>query len=82
VIAGEVFRDTVCQVPAPDVYRGCYRGDVSDGAIGRKYADFVQTALEGRHKTVAAFMCESVLGCAGQVTPTITLPSFSPHHVP
>ena len=52
----------------PDRYRGIYRGD--DGNPGARYADHVASSLadlEQAGHTPAAFLCESVLGCGGQV---------------
>ncbi len=58
----------VHSVVMPDVYRGPYRAD--DPAPGARYAREVARAIEraesaGRH--VAAFICESLLGCGGQI---------------
>ena len=55
-------------VPAPDVYRGPYRA--ADAGAGERYADDVRQVIararkEGRE--IAAFFCESMLGCGGQV---------------
>ena len=66
-------------VPTPDVYRGEHRdsvdagdaGDAGDpGDAGRLYAEAVRLAVEkirATGKTPAAFICESLLGCAGQI---------------
>jgi len=56
------------KVPMPDLYRGLYRADDPDAS--RKYADHVQSAIEQiqqNGKNVAAFICESLLGCGGQI---------------
>lgn len=53
--------------PLPDVYRGLYRGDDA----GVRYAQHVSAAAEGGR--VAAFICESAVGCGGQ---TILPPGF------
>ncbi len=55
--------------PMPDAYRGLYRGNTA--ATGKMYADHLgriaaQVKEEGRG--VAAFICESVISCGGQVT--------------
>ncbi len=55
-------------VVMPDVYRGPYRA--GDPSAGARYAQEVARAIEraeaaGRH--VAAFICESLLGCGGQI---------------
>jgi 4-aminobutyrate aminotransferase-like enzyme len=52
----------------PDGYRGPYKYD--DPACGRKYADQVQTVLHQAGQSgrkVAAFICESLLSCGGQI---------------
>ncbi len=55
-------------VVMPDVYRGPYR--VGDPSAGARYALEVARAIEraeagGRH--IAAFICESLLSCGGQI---------------
>jgi 4-aminobutyrate aminotransferase-like enzyme len=45
--------------PLPDVYRGLYRGEDA----GSRYASHVAEAAQGG---VAAFICESAVGCGGQ----------------
>ncbi|MBK8193934.1 MAG: aminotransferase class III-fold pyridoxal phosphate-dependent enzyme [Lewinellaceae bacterium] len=55
--------------PIPDVFRGKYRGNTVE--TGRQYAAQVSAAVEkirteGRRP--AAFICESVISCGGQVT--------------
>jgi 4-aminobutyrate aminotransferase-like enzyme len=55
-------------VMMPDVYRGPYRA--GDRTAGARYAHEVARAIDraaagGRH--VAAFICESLLGCGGQI---------------
>jgi len=55
-------------VVMPDVYRGPYRA--SDPAAGARYAHEVARAIERAEasgRRVAAFICESLLGCGGQV---------------
>jgi 4-aminobutyrate aminotransferase-like enzyme len=52
----------------PDGYRGPYKYDDPD--CGRKYADHVQTVLHQAGQSgrkVAAFICESLLSCGGQI---------------
>jgi 4-aminobutyrate aminotransferase-like enzyme/Ser/Thr protein kinase RdoA (MazF antagonist) len=51
-------------VPMPDVYRGLHRG--SDAAS--QYACYVAEAARASGQ-IAAFFCESALGCGGQVLP-------------
>lgn len=58
----------VHKVTMPDPYRGPHKSD--DPAAGEKYAQHVERAIERagqRGSAVAAFFCESVLGCGGQV---------------
>ena len=55
-------------VKMPDGYRGPFKGQGSD--TGTAYADDVKKAIgrvTAQDKGVAAFICESVLGCGGQV---------------
>jgi 4-aminobutyrate aminotransferase-like enzyme/Ser/Thr protein kinase RdoA (MazF antagonist)/murein DD-endopeptidase MepM/ murein hydrolase activator NlpD len=52
----------------PDVYRGPVRAD--DPAAGARYAREVARAIERAEaagRRVAAFICESLLGCGGQI---------------
>ncbi len=56
-------------VPIPDTYRGLYRGE-NNAENGRKYAAHIQDAIENLAESgrgVAAFICESILSCGGQV---------------
>ncbi len=60
----------VHQVPAPDVYRGPYKA--SDPDAGRKFAADVEQAIEragSDGRQIAAFFCESMISCGGQVIP-------------
>jgi 4-aminobutyrate aminotransferase-like enzyme len=52
----------VHKVPMPDVYRGAHRGEEA----GRLYAAHVAEAMR-QSDQVAAFFCESALGCGGQI---------------
>ena len=55
-------------VPVPDVYRGQYRG--SDPHAGEKYANYVEEAIrqvQQNQSNLAAFICESLLSCGGQL---------------
>lgn len=54
--------------PIPDVYRGLYRGNTPE--TGLKYAAHIGEALEKLRQAgrgPAAFLCESVISCGGQV---------------
>ncbi|HLI05113.1 MAG TPA: aminotransferase class III-fold pyridoxal phosphate-dependent enzyme [Ktedonobacteraceae bacterium] len=55
-------------VPMPDIYRGAYKSD--DEQAGEKYARYVEEAIRQAREQegdVAAFICESLLGCGGQI---------------
>ncbi|MEN9415358.1 MAG: hypothetical protein RLZ62_1662 [Bacteroidota bacterium] len=55
-------------VPLPDAFRGIYRGNSAE--TGLQYARHVQEIAEGLTKAgrgPAAFICESVISCGGQV---------------
>jgi 4-aminobutyrate aminotransferase-like enzyme len=52
----------------PDPYRGDYKG--YSAACGKKYARHVQeaaVAIKAQGRGVAAFICESLLSCGGQI---------------
>jgi 4-aminobutyrate aminotransferase-like enzyme len=52
----------------PDTYRGPYKAD--DPNAGEKYAQYVAEAVEQIQqsgKRLSAFICESALGCGGQI---------------
>lgn len=56
-------------VPIPDAYRGIYRGNTLE--TGQKYAAHLGEAtkkIQTEGRGVAAFICESVISCGGQVT--------------
>ena len=58
----------VHKVIMPDVYRGPFKAD--DSRAGEKYAQYVLEEIEKIQKenqNVAAFICESLLGCGGQI---------------
>ena len=48
---------------APDTYRGPYRGE----AAAVQYAASVQEAIDKLNCPLNAFICESLLGCGGQI---------------
>ncbi|MFT7612329.1 MAG: 4-aminobutyrate aminotransferase-like enzyme/Ser/Thr protein kinase RdoA (MazF antagonist) [Parvicellaceae bacterium] len=53
-------------VPLPDTYRGIYQGRNT----GPKYAAHVQEqigSIQTKGRNVAAFICESIISCGGQV---------------
>ena len=58
----------VHKVTMPDGYRGPYKG--SDADVGARYAEYVREAVErlqAGDNGPAAFICESMLGCGGQI---------------
>lgn len=60
--------DHVHKALIPDPYRGDFRGYGPDN--GRQYAGDLRRAIEETHrqgKEVAAFFCESLLSCGGQI---------------
>ncbi len=53
-------------VPLPDKFRGIYRGDNTGG----KYASHIGKQIEAirvKGRTPAAFICESIISCGGQI---------------
>jgi 4-aminobutyrate aminotransferase-like enzyme len=65
---GQGEADYVHTVVMPDDYRGPYRRGEPD--VGPRYARHVQEMIEevtGRGRTIAAFFCESLPGCGGQI---------------
>lgn len=55
-------------VPTPDVYRGLYRKGMPE--LGKRYASHVQQAVAAvatRGLPPTTFICESLMGCAGQI---------------
>jgi 4-aminobutyrate aminotransferase-like enzyme/aminoglycoside phosphotransferase (APT) family kinase protein len=58
----------VHKVPTPDVYRGLYKQ--RDMQTGEQYADHVSEAIRQVREQgddVGAFICESLMSCAGQI---------------
>jgi 4-aminobutyrate aminotransferase-like enzyme len=58
----------VHKVPMPDVYRGRYKSN--DPQAGRRYASSIEETirkLEQQQRPVGTFICESLLGCGGQI---------------
>lgn len=65
---GKGTPDHVHKVLMPDPYRGPYKG--SDRESGQRYAGHVAQAvneIRKQHKGLAAIICESLLGCGGQI---------------
>ncbi|MCP3962819.1 MAG: aminotransferase class III-fold pyridoxal phosphate-dependent enzyme [bacterium] len=59
--------DHVQVVPCPDVYRGPHGAD--DPQAGAEYAADVAAAIDRAGGPVAAFFCESMISCGGQIIP-------------
>ena len=67
-IPPEELPDFVISVPAPDTYRGAYRGDDA----GERYAAHIETAIDelrGRGVKPAAFVVDTIISSAGVVSP-------------
>ncbi|MHA2356032.1 MAG: aminotransferase class III-fold pyridoxal phosphate-dependent enzyme [Candidatus Thorarchaeota archaeon] len=67
---GEGAPQHVHKVKTPDVYRGLFKSDNPEA--GEKYAmDVLKVILDlqGEEKGIAAFICEPLMGCAGQIIP-------------
>lgn len=65
---GQGAQSHVHKVRTPDVYRGPYKA--SDSEAGSKYAKDVREVvkqLKKEGKLPAAFVCEPLMGCAGQI---------------
>ena len=62
---GEGPASYILKAPIPDTYRGSYK--CNDGKAGRQYAQDAINILNKSNREVAAFICEPVIGCAGQV---------------
>jgi 4-aminobutyrate aminotransferase-like enzyme len=55
----------ILKAPIPDTYRGPYKNN--DGEAGKLYAHEAIKLLNKNGKNVAAFICEPVIACGGQV---------------
>jgi 4-aminobutyrate aminotransferase-like enzyme len=58
----------VHKVPMPDVYRGRYKGN--DKQASRHYSNYTEETirqLEQQQGRAGTFICESLLGCGGQI---------------
>lgn len=53
----------VHQAPVPDEYRGRFRG----GSAAEQYARELKVKIDSVPDGIAAFICESLLGCGGQI---------------
>lgn len=62
--------DHVLKAPMPDPYRGLHTG----ADAGQRYADEVQSIVEGLVATgagPAGIICEPLMGCGGQIVPPV-----------
>ncbi|MDX2362820.1 MAG: aminotransferase class III-fold pyridoxal phosphate-dependent enzyme [Crocinitomicaceae bacterium] len=53
-------------VPLPDTYRGMYQGEDA----GEQYVSHINaqlTSIQSKGRNVAAFICESIISCGGQI---------------
>ncbi len=67
-IPQEEIPDFVISVPAPDTYRGAYRGDDA----GERYAAHIETAIDelrGRGVKPAAFVVDTIISSSGVMAP-------------
>jgi len=55
--------DHILKAPIPDAYRGTHQG----GDAGQRYADEAAALLQAGNWDPAAFICEPIIGCGGQV---------------
>ena len=53
----------VHQAPVPDIYRGRFRGV----GAGKQYAQALKSKIDSAPNGIVAFICESLLGCGGQI---------------
>ena len=67
---GEGKVDTTHIAPCPDTYRGKYNTDNTPPLqLATKYADEVKKAIDEAKRPIAAFICESLQSCGGQILP-------------
>ena len=72
----------VHKVSMPDVYRGEYKS--TNPRVGEQYARYVEDAIrqiQERQDNTAAFICESLLGCGGQIVLPENYLREAYHHV-
>ncbi|MCB0703853.1 MAG: aminotransferase class III-fold pyridoxal phosphate-dependent enzyme [Saprospiraceae bacterium] len=63
--AGQGQKEYILKAAIPDTYRGEFRNN--DGSAGKQYATEAIRKLKNASAPVAAFICEPIVGCAGQV---------------
>ena len=67
-MGGSGRADHIHEAPMPDTYRGPYGAD--DPEAGKRYAKLIQKEIMKIHKSgkkISAFICESIIGCGGQI---------------
>ncbi len=62
-VAGPGQPNHILKAPIPDAYRGAHRGV----GAGQKYAAEAAALLQAEKRDPAAFICEPIVGCGGQV---------------
>jgi 4-aminobutyrate aminotransferase-like enzyme len=65
---GQGLPEWAHKVAKPDLYRGPHRGE----GVGRAYAEYVREVCErlsAENRPPALFLCESLIGCGGQIVP-------------
>ena len=62
---GQGQKDFIIKTPIPDSYRGKYTK--ADGDPGKLYAKEALFQIENSGSSIAAFICEPIVGCGGQV---------------
>lgn len=53
-------------VPLPDRFRGLYRGDATGALYAAHITDQIRS-IQSSRRNVAAFICESIISCGGQI---------------
>lgn len=64
---GEGAPSTTHIVPIPDVYRGLHRNPMTAGVDYANYLDKSIAEIQRQDRSIAGFICESILSCGGQV---------------
>jgi 4-aminobutyrate aminotransferase-like enzyme len=62
---GSGQKDYILKTPIPDTYRGQHKNN--DGSAGKLYAQEAIASIEQSQLPIAAFICEPIVGCGGQV---------------
>ncbi len=62
---GQGKKDYILKLPMPNIYNGKYTKN--DGSAGKMYANDAIKEMKNSGSSLAGFICEPILGCAGQV---------------